>query len=266
MKRKFETLQKSEVPADESHVMYVHITRAKAARKRIVEVLKENEDARIERKEEAVDGTKQRWGEKHLDEYCKEPAKSIMDSDMINNMTSQKQKQSQADGNKITTVDTTRLCTDSKKKGVATTFKNNEVQSLLKLVEENLPVRLHEWDLIYNKHRQSFPSRTRESLKRKFTSLLRTPVPEGTRNPNCVPARQLNIKMKEKRTRNSILTYSGMASPDKSEKKDHTGKKEWVKDSWRCKEVNRTKDPKTKQERNDYQRTCEAAGRRQWWE
>ena len=265
LKRKFETLQKSEVPADENHVMYMHITRAKAARKRIVEVLKENEDARIERKEEAVEGTKQRWGEKDLDEYCKEPAKSIMDSD-VNNMTSQKQKQSLADGNKITTVDTTRLCTDSKKKGVATTFKNNEVQRLLKLVEENLPVRLHEWDLIYNKHRQSFPSRTRESLKRKFTSLLRTPVPEGARNPNCVLARQLNIKMKEKRTRNSILTYSGMASPDKSEKKDHTGKKEWVKDSRRCKEVNRTKDPKTKQERNDYQRTCEAAGRRRWWE
>ncbi len=66
-----------------------------------------------------------------------------MDSD-VNNMTSQEQKQSLADGNKITTVDTTRLCTDSKKKGVATTFKNNEVQSLLKLVEENLPVRLHE--------------------------------------------------------------------------------------------------------------------------
>jgi hypothetical protein len=218
LKRKFKTLQKSEVPADESNVMYMHITRAKAARKRIVEVLKENEDARIKRKEEAVDGSKQRLGEKDLDEYCKEPANSIMDSD-VNNMTSQKQKQSLADGNKISTADTSCLCTESKKKGVATTFENNEVQSLLKLVEENVPVRLHEWDLIYSKHQQSFPSRTRESLKRKFTSLLRTPVPEGARNPNCVLARQLNIKMKEKQMRNSIPTSSGMASPDKSEKK-----------------------------------------------
>ncbi len=155
--------------------------------------MKENKDARVEGKEEAVDGTKQRLGEKDLDEYCKEPANSIMDSD-VNNMTSQKQKQSLANGNNITTADTTRLCTDSKKKGVATTFKINKVQSLLKLVEENLPVRLHEWDLIYNKHQQSFPSRTRESLKRKFTSLLQTPVPEGARNPNCVLARQLDIK------------------------------------------------------------------------
>jgi hypothetical protein len=190
LNRKFETLQKSEVPADESDVMYTHIMRAKAARKRIVEVLKEDEDARIKRKEDAVDGAKQRSREKDLDEYCKEPANSIMDSD-VNNMTSQKQKQSLADGNKITTADTTCLYTDSKKKGVATTFQNNEVQSLLKLVEENLPVRLHKWDLIYNKHRQSVPSRTRESLKRKFTSLLRTPVPESARNPNCVLARQL---------------------------------------------------------------------------
>ena len=39
LKRKFETLQKSEVPANESNVMYTHITRTKAARKRIVEVL-----------------------------------------------------------------------------------------------------------------------------------------------------------------------------------------------------------------------------------
>ncbi len=99
LKRKFETLQKSEVPADESNVMYTHITRAKAARKRIVKVLKENEDARIEKKEEAVDGTKQRSGENDLDEYCKEPANSIMDSG-INNMTSQKQTQSLANGNK----------------------------------------------------------------------------------------------------------------------------------------------------------------------
>jgi hypothetical protein len=38
LKRKFETLQNSEVPADKSNVMYTHITRAKAARKRIVNV------------------------------------------------------------------------------------------------------------------------------------------------------------------------------------------------------------------------------------
>jgi hypothetical protein len=64
LKRKFRPLHKSEVPADESNIMYTQITRAKAAQKCIVKVLKEIEESRIKRKEEAGDGTKQRSGKK----------------------------------------------------------------------------------------------------------------------------------------------------------------------------------------------------------
>ncbi len=59
-----------------------------------------------------------------------------------------------------------------------------EIDSLLDLLEEHLPIASIEWERIENLHKCNFPTedRTRESLKRKFQDLYRSKIPTG--NPS----------------------------------------------------------------------------------
>ncbi len=64
-------------------------------------------------------------------------------------------------------------------------FRVSEIENMLDLVQEVLPISSPEWDSIAEKHSETFPeqNRTGDTLKRKFCKIcLRTP-PTG--NPNC---------------------------------------------------------------------------------
>jgi hypothetical protein len=194
LKRKFEALHKSDVPADENNVMYTHIIRAKAARNLIVEALRAEEVNGSIKIKEAGDGTERKLVKKDVSSDVNADSKAEF----------KKQNKSLADDGKKTEANENHSSNNVKKKEGARPFQNDEIKCLLQLVAGALPVRLNDWDAIHNAYRQSYGYRTREALKRKFTSLLRTPVPEGASNPNCVVARQLNDKIKEKRMKNTI--------------------------------------------------------------
>ena len=66
LKRKFEALHKSDVPADENNVMYTHIIRAKAARNLIVDALRAEEVNGSIKIKEAGDGTERKLVEKDV--------------------------------------------------------------------------------------------------------------------------------------------------------------------------------------------------------
>ena len=194
LKRKFEALHKSDVPADENNVMYTHIIRAKAARNLIVDALRAEEVNGSIKIKEAGDGTERKLVKKDVSSDVNADSKAEF----------KKQNKSLADDGKKTEANEKHSSNNVKKKEGARPFQNDEIKCLLQLVAGALPVRLNDWDAIHNAYRQSYGYRTREALKRKFTSLLRTPVPEGASNPNCVVARQLNDKIKEKRMKNTI--------------------------------------------------------------
>ena len=66
LKRKFEALHKSDVPADENNVMYTHIIRAKAARNLIVDALRAEEVNGSIKIKEAGDGTERKLVKKDV--------------------------------------------------------------------------------------------------------------------------------------------------------------------------------------------------------
>ena len=60
-------------------------------------------------------------------------------------------------------------------------FGKVELDSLLDLLEEHLPIGQMEWERVSNKHDERYPSveRTVDSLRRKFASLYRKNLPTG---------------------------------------------------------------------------------------
>ncbi len=66
-------------------------------------------------------------------------------------------------------------------------YRVAEIESLIEIVDEILPVTTTEWDTVAERHYTFFPefSRTGESLKRKFNSIAKRSGPSG--DPNCPP-------------------------------------------------------------------------------
>lgn len=63
-------------------------------------------------------------------------------------------------------------------------FSQPEVEVLLNVLENELPLCQEEWQVVFEKHRKSFPkaNRTLDSLKRKFNALARVKMPTGDPN------------------------------------------------------------------------------------
>ncbi len=80
-------------------------------------------------------------------------------------------------------------------------FTSTEVQGLLQVIEEILPVHGEKWEDVSQPHAENFPNshRTSESLKRKFQQLYR--VKKLTGDPFCPP----EVRM-AKRIRHLITT------------------------------------------------------------
>ncbi len=80
-------------------------------------------------------------------------------------------------------------------------FTSMEVQGLLNVIEEILPVHGEEWEDVSQSHAENSPNshRTSESLKRKFQQLYRAKKPTG--DPFCPP----EVRM-AKRLRRLITT------------------------------------------------------------
>jgi hypothetical protein len=81
-------------------------------------------------------------------------------------------------------------------------FTQQEVDSLLELLDEKLPLAKDEWDYVASRHMDRYPNteRTVDSLKRKFASLHRKKIPTGDPLiPNDVKfAKRIRIKMTER--------------------------------------------------------------------
>ena len=60
-------------------------------------------------------------------------------------------------------------------------FSKGELDWLLEILEEHLPIGQQEWDLVLTKHEERYPDsdRSAESLRRKFASLYRKNMPTG---------------------------------------------------------------------------------------
>ena len=58
-------------------------------------------------------------------------------------------------------------------------FTTTEVENLLEIIEEILPIGQNEWDAVLHRHESRYPDhdRTRDSLKRKFVSLYNSKKP-----------------------------------------------------------------------------------------
>jgi len=78
-------------------------------------------------------------------------------------------------------------------------FSKAELESLLEIIEEALPIGMNEWEAVLERHLTRYPDseRTRESIKRKFASLYNSKKPTG--DPTCPP-----IVRAAKRTYNKI--------------------------------------------------------------
>ena len=65
-------------------------------------------------------------------------------------------------------------------------FTTAELEHLLDIVEEILPIGASEWERVWERHDVDFHAkeRTPESLKRKFQELARKKIPTG--DPQCV--------------------------------------------------------------------------------
>ena len=66
-------------------------------------------------------------------------------------------------------------------------FTTAELEHLLSIVEEILPIGAPEWERVWDRHDSAFRAkeRTPESLKRKFQELARKKIPTG--DPECPP-------------------------------------------------------------------------------
>ena len=60
-------------------------------------------------------------------------------------------------------------------------YTRAEIDSMLDLVEEHLPISAEEWEVVARKHRENFPdlNRARESMKRKFSMIALRKAPTG---------------------------------------------------------------------------------------
>jgi len=67
-------------------------------------------------------------------------------------------------------------------------FSSEELDSLLELIEEVLPISATQWESVADLHRTRYPdaARTVDSIKRKFKQLHNKKIPTG--NPICPPA------------------------------------------------------------------------------
>jgi hypothetical protein len=80
-------------------------------------------------------------------------------------------------------------------------YNSTEIQGLLNIIEEILPVHGEEWEEVLQAHAANFPNsqRTAESLKGKFQQIYRVKKPTG--DPFCPP----EVRM-AKRLRHLITT------------------------------------------------------------
>jgi hypothetical protein len=69
----------------------------------------------------------------------------------------------------------------------AAQYTSTEIQGLLQVIEEILPVHGEDWEEVSQAHAANFPDmlRTAESIKRKFQALYRVKKPTG--DPFCPP-------------------------------------------------------------------------------
>ena len=81
-------------------------------------------------------------------------------------------------------------------------FKRQEVDGLLELLDEHLPLAKEEWDHVLCLHAERYPdyNRTVDSLKRKFASLHRRKVPTGdpTISPDVEKAKRIRYSITER--------------------------------------------------------------------
>jgi hypothetical protein len=81
-------------------------------------------------------------------------------------------------------------------------FTTSELESLLEIIEDILPVGPNEWEAVLARHETRYPDmdRTKESIKRKFSSLYNAKKPTG--DPTCPPtvrsAKRIFNMIKEK--------------------------------------------------------------------
>ena len=66
-------------------------------------------------------------------------------------------------------------------------FSKAEMESLLDVIDDIVPIGNPEWERVWDRHASRYPrqERTAESLRRKFQQLVRTKMPTG--DPNCPP-------------------------------------------------------------------------------
>lgn len=66
-------------------------------------------------------------------------------------------------------------------------FSKSEIDSLLEIIEELLPIGMNEWEAVLDRHLTRYPDldRTKDSIKRKFASLYNSKKPTG--DPTCPP-------------------------------------------------------------------------------
>jgi hypothetical protein len=87
-------------------------------------------------------------------------------------------------------------------KGRGPSFSEQEVSSMLDLIEERCPIGSQEWDVIEAIHNVRFPDmkRTKDTIKRKYSLLYSAKSPTG--DPNCPPnvrrAKRIYHMIKEK--------------------------------------------------------------------
>ncbi len=81
-------------------------------------------------------------------------------------------------------------------------YSQMEIDSLLDLLEEHLPIASMEWERIENLHKCNFPTedRRREFLKQKFQDLYRSKIPTGDPSmPNDIRrAKRIHQLMEER--------------------------------------------------------------------
>jgi len=89
------------------------------------------------------------------------------------------------------------------KRGVKFTIA--ELESLLDVINENVPIGIPDWERVWDKHDSTFPKkeRTVELLKRKFQGLARHEIPTG--DPACPP----HIRNAEGIYRKIVLAIDG---------------------------------------------------------
>ena len=94
-------------------------------------------------------------------------------------------------------------------------FSYEELDSLLEIVEEVLPISATQWETVAGMHRLSYPNanRTVDSIKRKSKQLHNTKIPTG--DPVCPPAVRT-----AKRVRNAIINLMDSSDLNEEEEED----------------------------------------------